>query len=140
MAYLITEKCIGCTACARACPVFAIQGERGAKHEINAKRCVECGVCGRICPAGAVTDGTGVVCTAKKRAEWRKPVIDKETCSACSICVNFCTAGALSISKPAFCGDIDVNAELTAPQKCVDCALCERNCPIGAITMQEAVA
>jgi Fe-S-cluster-containing hydrogenase component 2 len=33
-----------------------------------------------------------------------------------------------------------VSAELTAPQKCVDCALCARHCPIGAITMGEAAA
>ena len=140
MAYRITEKCTGCTACARSCPVFAIQGERGAIHEINAKRCIDCGVCGRICPAGAVTDGIGAMFAAKKRTEWLKPVIDKETCSACSICVNFCTAEALSISKPAFRGDIRVYAELSAPQKCVGCALCERHCPIKAITMQEAAA
>jgi formate hydrogenlyase subunit 6/NADH:ubiquinone oxidoreductase subunit I len=120
--------------------VFAISGSQKARHVINERRCVECGVCGRICPAKAVTDAAGAVCVAQKRNEWQKPRVDGELCSACGICVNLCTAGALSISKPAFRGDINVNAELVAPQKCVACALCERHCPIGAITMGAAIA
>jgi formate hydrogenlyase subunit 6/NADH:ubiquinone oxidoreductase subunit I len=138
MAYHITDDCKGCTACKRACPVFAISGERGVVHGINEKRCVECGVCGRICPAGAVTDAAGVVCASQKRAEWEKPVVDAESCSACGICVTDCTAGALTISLPKFRGDIRVNAELSAPQKCVACSLCARHCPLGAITMGAA--
>jgi ferredoxin len=138
MAYNITSACIGCTACAKACPVFAIAGERGAAHTINAKRCVECGVCGRICPAGAVTTGNGTVCKAQKRSEWHKPRVDGELCSACGICVADCTPGALKISEPAFKSDINVHAELAAPQKCVACALCERHRPLGAVTMGAA--
>jgi formate hydrogenlyase subunit 6/NADH:ubiquinone oxidoreductase subunit I len=135
MAYHITEACIGCTACARNCPVFAIAGERGQLHSINAARCVECGVCGRVCPKAAVTDGTGAVCAAVKWAEWLKPAVDGELCSACGICVNDCTPGALGISLPAFRGDIRVHAELTGPAKCVGCAICRDHCPLGAITM-----
>ena len=57
MAFSINENCIGCTACAALCPVFAINGTRGEKHSINEKRCVECGVCGKACPKAAVCDG-----------------------------------------------------------------------------------
>jgi formate hydrogenlyase subunit 6/NADH:ubiquinone oxidoreductase subunit I len=136
MAYHITGDCIGCTACARACPVFAISGEKGVQHRINPKRCVECGVCGRICPRGAVADPENTVIAAVKRSLWSKPEVDTELCSACSICVTDCTAGAMKISLPTFRGDINVHAELFAPQKCVGCAICEKHCPLDAITMR----
>jgi len=139
--YRIDEKCTGCTACARLCPVFAItplpgSAERGKRHEINPLRCVECGVCGRICPEGAVSDAGGTICTAVKRSLWQRPRIDAKVCSACGICVQDCGPRALSISMPAFRGDIAVHAELSAPSKCVGCGICEKHCPLGAIVME----
>ncbi|GMO51432.1 MAG: hypothetical protein Pg6C_16190 [Treponemataceae bacterium] len=135
-AYRITSACIGCTACAKVCPVFAITGERGAVHAVNPKRCVSCGVCGSICPSGAVSDPSGIQRVRQQRSERRKPRIDTGLCSACGICVTDCTAGALSISEPAFKGDIAACAELSAPQKCIACSLCEKHCPLGAIRME----
>ena len=137
-AYSIGETCTGCSACVKSCPVFAISGERGKRHEINERRCVACGVCGRICNFGAVSDNNGKVCTPVKRALWPKPEIDAELCSACGICVEDCTARALGISMPRFRGDIKVHAELTQPKECVACAICEKHCPLGAVTMAPA--
>jgi len=49
------EKCIGCTKCARNCPVEAISGEIKKPHVINDDICVRCGKCIEVCPVGAVT-------------------------------------------------------------------------------------
>ena len=140
MPFFITGDCIGCSACAKICPVLAISGESKQRYEINIRRCVSCGVCGRVCPKNAVLDGHGNPCKSIPRRNWKKPSIDTKICSACGICVTWCRAEALRISPPAFHGDIHVFAQLHEPAKCVGCALCEENCPLGAITMTEAQA
>lgn len=49
-----TEKCIGCTACTRACPAKAISGERKLPHLINQELCIKCGACLQACKFDAI--------------------------------------------------------------------------------------
>ena len=51
---ILTDKCVGCTACARKCPVGAISGERKQPHKINQDLCTKCGVCVQTCKFGAI--------------------------------------------------------------------------------------
>ncbi|MCX5771422.1 MAG: NADH-quinone oxidoreductase subunit NuoF [Candidatus Hydrogenedentes bacterium] len=48
------EKCTGCTACARKCPVACISGIRREPHVIDQDRCIKCGACFEVCRFGAV--------------------------------------------------------------------------------------
>lgn len=51
---IIPDNCVGCTACARNCPVNAITGERKQVHFINQEICIKCGACYEKCKFDAI--------------------------------------------------------------------------------------
>ena len=52
--YIINEKCIGCTACARVCPTKAVSGERKQPHLIDQDMCIKCGACYDACKFSSI--------------------------------------------------------------------------------------
>jgi NAD-dependent dihydropyrimidine dehydrogenase PreA subunit len=48
------ETCIGCTRCARNCPVSCISGSPREPHVIDPEICIRCGICKQVCPVDAV--------------------------------------------------------------------------------------
>jgi len=133
MALQIHENCIGCGACRRVCPVSAVSGVPGERHEVDIKLCIECCSCGRVCPAGAVTDFFNCTIEQLPRSEWEKPVIVHERCTGCGSCAEVCPAGVLEMT--------DREGRRTAsPERlslCVSCRWCEQYCMFSAVYLMK---
>jgi len=137
MAHFITDRCIGCTACARVCPTGAISGARQAVHVIDPELCIDCSTCTRVCPETAIMDEHGAFKPrVPRRSEWPKPEVDPVLCSGCEFCVSACPFGCLELTGG---GPFTGTATLVRPKDCVGCGICESVCIKGAIVVRAPV-
>jgi len=52
---IIQEKCNGCTACGRVCPVHAISGKKKEVHTLDQDKCIKCGLCYDACKFDSIS-------------------------------------------------------------------------------------
>ena len=96
------EKCVGCGACASACPrkliSFVEYGtdviiacNSNAKGAVTARSCtagcIGCGLCKKICPEGAITVENGLA------------TIDYSKCNSCGLCATVCPKHLIADAK-----------------------------------------
>ena len=118
------ELCTACGTCEQVCSktYFKEASREKACIRIEAAEgksiitsCTQCGECIDICPVEAIyRDKNGVV------------RIKKNLCAGCFACVGFCPEAAMFH-----------HSDYIEPFKCIACGLCAKECPSGAISIEE---
>ena len=132
MSHFIHDTCIGCTLCAKKCPVECISGEVKGMHYIDESICIDCGVCAIHCPVECITDPSGTFIAKMKPNEMPKALVDKDKCSGCDFCVDICPFDCIAL-EPRDDGSEFFKLAVVDEKACVSCRLCETVCMKDAI-------
>ena len=99
--------------------------------------CLGGGSCVSVCQFDAIHIVNGIA------------VVDKEKCKACKKCIEICPRHLIDLipydaKQVVTCKSHDTGAVITKSKSCqvgcIACHICEKNCPVGAITVENNVA
>lgn len=99
--------------------------------------------CAKFCPTDAFTlefksyfEELGIDVDIELEDDVLYPVINKKLCIGCGACVQFCENDSVKLDR--IIGPIVHTKNLEINQdECVNCYLCEENCPVEAIWLDE---
>jgi len=135
--FILEEKCVGCTLCAKECPVSIISGETKEPFLIFApEECIECSLCAWVCPAEAIQNPFGVIPPKLKKDERPVAWIDEDGCTGCEVCMESCPVDAIDKVAPLEPGDTSPTQVCRVDyETCISCSLCAVLCPWETISM-----
>ena len=99
--------------------------------------------CAKFCPTNAFTlefksyfEELGIDVDIELGDDLLYPVINKKLCIGCGACIQFCENDSIKLDRTI--GPIVHTKNLEINQdECVNCYLCEENCPVEAIYLDE---
>ncbi len=107
----------------------------GGGDKLCPNGCIGLGTCVRSCPFSAITVEDGVA------------VVDYTKCKGCGICANVCPKGIIQLipfDSKRWVGCMSTDDGKTTRKVCdvgcISCKLCEKNCPSGALTVDNFLA
>ncbi len=107
----------------------------GGGDKLCKNGCIGLGTCVKACPFEAIVVQNGVA------------AVDYSKCKGCGVCVSACPKGIIKLipfdSKHwVGCMSVDdgKNTRKVCDVGCISCKICQKNCPSGAITVDNFVA
>ncbi len=135
--FIVEEKCVGCTLCAKECPMAIIEGETRQPFRIFAPdECIDCSLCAWVCPADAIQNAYGEF--VPKLVKKERPIawIDETGCTGCEVCLESCPVDAIDKVASSVPGDTSPTQVCRVDlDKCISCSLCAKLCPWDTISM-----
>ena len=111
---------------------IAVSRLQGGGEKNCAFGCLGHGSCAKVCSRGAITMKDGIA------------FIDPEKCGGCGECAEICPKKVIRIisKKSKYvvkCLSCDKGAAMKEKCSvgCIGCRICEKNCPVGAITVTD---